>query len=143
MLGLAQCIQNLLILINPLIQLRLQLVLGHLDEEVSDEFGDGLAHCPHYDLEYCVQSLPQLIDEDVPAVGSWVGLVLRLLRDGLAILVVLDGHLVGLGYDRCAILLIIGVIYEEVVLLCIDNRFNELSRVVTLTLQYTHDDLHD
>ena len=56
MFGLAKSVQNLLVLVDPLVKLRLELLLRHAHKEVTNEFGNRLTHRSNRDLENCVDS---------------------------------------------------------------------------------------
>ena len=115
MLGLAQRVEDRRILVDPLVELRLKLLLRHANEEVSNKFWNSFAYRPNGDLKDRVDSHTQLVDEDVAA--GHLLLLLGLLGDGLAVLVVLGWHLLCFWDDRSALLLVFRVIGEEIVLL--------------------------
>ena len=102
MLGFAKCVQNLLVLINPLVKLCLKLFLRHAYKEVANQLGDGLTHRPNCNLKHCVDSLSQLLYEDVSAsrfVSLVLGSLILLFRDWLTILIILLWHVIGLRHD--------------------------------------------
>jgi hypothetical protein len=145
-LRLTQLVQNRLVFVNLLIKLGLELLLRHTHEEVTDELRDCLTDGADGDLENGVDTHADLLHEDVGAAGHaavLLLLLLRLLLDRLAILIELLGHLVLLGHDRRAVLLVITVVNEHVVLLGVDDSFDELASVIALTLQDLADDVHD
>ena len=99
MFGLAKGVQDLLVLVYPLVELRLELLLGHAHEEVANEFGNRLTHRSDCDLEDCVDPLTQLLHEDVPPRRSICLILVGLAWDWLSVLVVLLRHVIGLRHD--------------------------------------------
>ena len=109
--------------VDPLVQLSLELLLGHAHQEVSDELGNGLSHGPDDNLEVRVNTSADLLDEDVGAaagvglplrLGLW--LVLWLLLNQVTVLVILR-HVLLLRHYRCAVLFVVLIVHEHVVLL--------------------------
>ena len=86
-------------LVDPLVELGLQLFLGHTHQEVPDQLGNGLSNRADDNLEVGVDTSTDLLDEDVCTatrarrnVLIVRPLVLRVLRlDQVAVLIVL-GH---------------------------------------------------
>ena len=50
-LGLAERLQDRLVLVNLLVELGLELVLRHAHQEVADQLRNGLSHCSNRDFE--------------------------------------------------------------------------------------------
>lgn len=103
-------------------ELRAELLLGHSDEEISNDLWNGLSDGSDGDAEDGVDSGADFPDEKIYA--SWLWLVLRLwllalsILDGHAILVELDlGGVVSVRHNRSSILLVVSVVDKEIVLL--------------------------
>jgi hypothetical protein len=147
-LWLAKRVQNRLILVDLLVELGLELLLGHSDHEVSNQLGDRFTHRPDRDLKYGIDTSANLLDEDVGA-ASIGGLLLLLLllglvgRNDLAVLVVLGRHVVFCRDDRSAVFFVVSVVDEHVVLLRVDDSFDQFTGVVTLSLEDLADNVHD
>ena len=118
MLGLAKALKDLLVLVDLLVELNLEFLLRHANEEVANEFGNRLTDRADSDLEDGVDSGSDLLHKDVLAPGLWLLIhVWLILGHWVAGGVVLRRHLVLLGHDRSAVLLVIGIVHEDVVLL--------------------------
>ena len=101
----------------------MQSILSHTNQEVSDQFWNGLSNGADYDLEVGVDTGADLLNEDVgTATRGLVFLRIRSaslagrLADKVSVLVVL-GHVLLLRHNRCAILLVVLIVDEHVVLL--------------------------
>ena len=150
-LWLSKRVENTLILVDPLIQLSLEFLLGHTDQEVTNKFRDRLAHRANGDFEYSIDTSAHLLYEDIRAArhsGVLIHLVLLLLLllriiDRLAVLIILLWHLVFFRNNRSSVLLVVLVINEHIVLLRVNYGLNQLTGMITLTLKALADDIHD
>lgn len=151
-LGLTKGVKDALVLVNLLVELGLELLLGHADHEVSNELRDGLSDRADSDLEDRVDTGANLFHEQVCSAGPrllrllylllLVRVTLRLVLDSHTVLVVLRQVLLS-GHDRGAVLFVVSVVDEHVVLLGVDDGFDELTSVIALPLQDLADDVHD
>ena len=144
-LGLTKGVKDRLVLVDSLIELSLELLLGHAHHEVPDQLGNGLSHSADRDLEDSVDTGADLLNEDVGSAGAWLLLLLMLglLRDRLSVLIVLLRHLLVLRHNRGAVLFVVSVVDEHVVLFGIDDRLDELTGMVAFALKDLADNVHD
>lgn len=145
-LGLTKGIQNGLVLVDLLVKLCLQLILGHANQEETNQLRNNLTNRANRDLEHSIDTGANLLNEDVFAAHHGLLLLLHLLLllwNRLTVLVILLRHLVFGGHDGGAVLLVVGIVDEHVVLLRVNDGLHEFSRVVTLTLQDLADNVHD
>ena len=97
----------------------MQSILSHTNQEVSDQFWNGLSNGADYDLEVGVDTGADLLNEDVGTATRVLTFLRSLpgrLLDKVSVLVVL-GHVLLLRHNRCAILLVVLIVDEHVVLL--------------------------
>ena len=148
MLGLTKRVKNGLIIVDPGVELGLQLLLGHANHKVSDQLRDGLSNGTNRDLEISIDTATDLFNKDISAASrAWRNLILLLLLllvllDWHAILVVLwHGFL--LRNDRGAVFLVVSIVDEHVVLLRINDGLDKFTAMVAFTLKDLDNDVHD
>ena len=100
-LWLSKRVEDTLILVDLLIQLSLEFLLRHADQEVTNKLRNRLAHGSNCDFEHSIDTSAHLLYEDIRASrhrGVLIHLVLLLLLlriiDRLAVLIILLRHLV-------------------------------------------------
>jgi hypothetical protein len=137
-LWLAKGICNLGTCVNASVELELQLLLGHLHQEVANSFWHCVANVSEDNLEVGVNSGSDFLDENIlraqlflVLLHSLVVLVLLVLRrKTVAVLVVLGDLLLG-GNNARAVLLVVQVVCEKIVLFTVDDCFNNFPCVIT------------
>ena len=123
MLWLTQRVKNCLILVDLLVEFSLQSFLSHTHQEVSNQLWNSLSNGADNDLEVGIDTSADLLNEDVRTAARVLAflrirsviLALRIVNK-VSVLVVL-GHILLLRHNRCAVLLVVLIVYEHVVLL--------------------------
>lgn len=144
-LRLSKLVDDGLVGVDALIEFVLEFLLRHPHEEVADLLGHGVTHVTQHDLEVCIDTSSDLLNENIRRGGCLTSLLLWLLSvwvvrvELLLLLVVL---ILCSWHDGGAILFVLKVVGEEVVLLSIDNSFDNFTSVVAFFSNDVADDFH-
>jgi hypothetical protein len=143
-LGLTKRLLELLILVNLGIELKLKSLLRGLHKEVSNGLRDGISNVSDCNLEVSINSSSYFSHKKV---GTFAQIVLSrgsLLRRLLTILTwLLLLLLLLLGYDISSIGKVITIICEMIVLLSINNGFNQATSLLSLLLEDSDYNVHN
>lgn len=84
-LGLAEGVSDVLVFVDLRVQLELEFLLGHLDQEISYSFWHCVSHVSDNDSEVSVNSRSDLLNESVGAFLGRTSLLLLLSRLSVAV----------------------------------------------------------
>lgn len=151
-LGFSKALSNFRVIIDARVELKLEFLLRHLDEEISDLLGNGVSHIAQHYFEVGIDSCSDFSDKHVGASA-----VVLLRRSSVVqrhtVLIVLLVRvltrlsrllaLVLLRHNRGSVIFVVAIVGEQVVLLSVDNSLNDLTSVVTLSLEHLANDVHN
>ena len=114
---------------------------------MTDQLRNSLSNCAKDDLEIGVNSRSDFLHEEVSSLLplillGWVLLLLWKWASLVVVLYCLGLILILLWDNRGALKFVSFIIRENVILLCINDGFNNLSCVVTLLLKDLANDVH-
>jgi hypothetical protein len=136
-LGLSKGVTDGGVLVDFVVKFKLEFLLGHFNEEVTNLLGHGVAHIAENKAEVGVNSVPNLFNKDVLRVygvadGCWLRVA---VGNGPTLGIYLLHRCLGflsLGHDGATIFLVVLIVGKDVVLLSIDDGFYKLTSMVTL-----------
>ena len=137
------------VLVDPVVELKLKFFLRHFDEEIPNLFRNSVAHVTKHQAEVRVNASPDFLHKHVLTLhggGKLSGTKLVAGRNGPALsveLLLLFFLLLRLGDKVATVFLVVLIVGEDVVLLGIDDGFDNFAGMVTLGTEHLGDDVHD
>lgn len=136
------------ILVYLSVELKLESLLGLLDEEETNRLWNSISDISHSDLVVSVNSCSYLLNKEVSSLVLIVLLrsihVLRLLLSTIRLAVILVLRLILFLWDYVSAgLKIVGIISEQVILFCVNERLNNDSSFLSFFLEHIDNDVHD